>query len=635
MPCSSCKGSELTLRDCTITIVGPLPHPFAVVQMGEPGDHPSAAPARVRIERTLIRGAFNEAIRMSDGRRPHHRPLGHLCRLGAGESRSREGRARMRKVAIFRSTIAASGPILEIAGAVGIAGAKPSHIEACQSTFAHIGGRSPARHDRASRGPGGAGRKGPLVDWSGDDNSFAGLKEWTTSSPPGLLAGLRAMAPSADKNSTDDAPPLPATIGDPWSADARKFTPRATAAPSPRLREKSLESFGRSQRTKLPGAAVTATLSFDAGDPADSHDLGKFVAESLKIPTNKVLVIVRGKGLHTMTPVKMPEGVSLELVFEAIKPGELPLSMVAAEGSNADALFSVRNADLAISGARLLQDGRSPALKSLVSVDHGVLSLERCILTAPKEAEIGNGSLVRFRTDGTRPLIGSNASYATCRLTDCVVISGANALWAEIGRGAVELSNCAIAAGGTAIALRPEDVRRDRFEADLRLDRCTIASEQALVSVGAWPGLAPGPDRPWVVSSQASVFLDTYDRGGSPSPSVLLRSDPAGLSQGVLIWESSGDVFDVAHFTAGGDAPPPSVSRPDVQRQWVDLWGPTHVKDASGPRPGGPGPAARLLRSRLKLGNVEPGDLALDPDYPPGRKALQVGADLGKMGLSR
>ncbi len=35
-----CKGADLVLRDCTITVVGPLSHPFSVVQVGEPGRTP-------------------------------------------------------------------------------------------------------------------------------------------------------------------------------------------------------------------------------------------------------------------------------------------------------------------------------------------------------------------------------------------------------------------------------------------------------------------------------------------------------------------------------------------------------------------------------------------------------------------
>ena len=49
------NGGRLTLRDCTITVVGPVPHPFAAIQLGEP-TAPSAKTPVVRVERTLIRG---------------------------------------------------------------------------------------------------------------------------------------------------------------------------------------------------------------------------------------------------------------------------------------------------------------------------------------------------------------------------------------------------------------------------------------------------------------------------------------------------------------------------------------------------------------------------------------------------
>ena len=44
--------------------------------------------------------------------------------------------------------------------------------------------------------------------------------------------------------------------------------------------------------------------------------------------------------------------------------------------------------------------------------------------------------------------------------------------------------------------------------------------------------------------------------------------------------------------------------------------------------------AADLSGKEIKPGEVSPGDLVLDPTYPPGRRSLDVGADLSRMGVS-
>jgi serine/threonine-protein kinase len=101
----------------------------------------------------------------------------------------------------------------------------------------------------------------------------------------------------------------------------------------------------------------------------------------------------------------------------------------------------------------------------------------------------------------------------------------------------VALENCAIACGGRALALRPQTVRRDLFEADLWLDRCTIASERAFVELGTVGRRQGGPDRPWLVSSRHCAFIDSFARDLRLSP--VLLADPEAMARGVLFWHRS------------------------------------------------------------------------------------------------
>ena len=61
------------------------------------------------------------------------------------------------------------------------------------------------------------------------------------------------------------------------------------------------------------------------------------------------------------------------------------------------------------------------------------------------------------------------------------------------------------------------------------LDRCTLTSERTIVRVGPWPGLAPGPDRPWLITSRNCAFLGLSGR--SPRETLLLRCDAQALCE--------------------------------------------------------------------------------------------------------
>jgi len=115
---------------------------------------------------------------------------------------------------------------------------------------------------------------------------------------------------------------------------------------------------------------------------------------------------------------------------------------------------------------------------------------------------------------------------------------------------------------------------------------------------------------------------------------VLLNGDPESLAHTSYFWQGYNDALDVeSYLTSFALTPAPGRAR-DVVLQWINYWGANHVRMTSGPRLSNQKPTARLL-TRLQPGRVEPSDLILDPDYHPGRPLLDLGADLGKLGVKQ
>ena len=200
-------------------------------------------------------------------------------------------------------------------------------------------------------------------------------------------------------------------------------------------------------------------------------------------------------------------------------------------------------------------------------------------------------------------------------------------------RGLLALSQCAIAAGGTAIELLPAKVARHRFvETDLVLERCTLTSERTIVRMGGWPGMAPGPERPWLITSRNCAFLGS---NRASARRVLLRCDADALSSGTVIWQGSEDAAEVDCVCERGRRAAAALRSRDVQQQWVQFWGRSHMAHIAGPRGQGSPPTVRF-RDRQRSGQaVEPSDLILDTSYHPDRPTLNVGADLSRQRVSR
>ncbi|SIO64887.1 serine/threonine protein kinase [Singulisphaera sp. GP187] len=670
-----CRGGNLTLSRCTVTIQNPYRRPFSLVRTTS-----APRPSRVRIEQSIVRGASFSALTLNGGSVDVVLTRTVVASGGAPLIQTASVELDADRTILFnRSVLSGRGSLLEVGNHSGPGRPRPIVLRALGTTFAQLAGEGTASLMVSAAEE---GRPNEQIRWAGAFNVFAGWHNWMSTAKGRVvklanLSAARNAWPDLEAGNREDftrwripGSPLqlrPAELA-PLAVE-REGSLSRVASPSPYLLEKTFEPFNNPTipRLAIPSRPLPTTKpelptqpSITAATPPESAageassrgerelafnlaaapwngDLGLFLRDQVRKEDRRLRVLVSGNGSPYSTPIQLPVGLSLEIHLDPSRSSELPpVIWSPVKGSSGEALIDVRGGDLVLTNVRLSRDG-SASPKHLIRVDAGHLILNQCWLTAPGTVEQGGGDLIWFRATSTEPrpepssLFQTHADRPMCLLTDTLLMTGGDAIRADVGRGFLSLSNCAMAVGGSAFDLRPAKVARDRFEAGLAIDRCTLTAEESFVSLGRWPGSNPGPDRPWLVTTKDSVFLASYDRSSVATESVLLRAEPDSLARGSYFWQSSNDAFDVTHFTALAGIPPMTPRRPDVHRQWVNLWGANHIRNATGPLwPKGSVLSTQSVRfyDRLQSRNVSPADLELDPTHHPGRPRLNVGADL-------
>ncbi|WP_337177860.1 serine/threonine-protein kinase [Paludisphaera sp.] len=643
-------GGDLTLRDCTVTIYNPLKAPFAFLR----SDGGASRTSRVRLEDCLIRGDVSTLLELGAGRAEVVALRSVLASDGA-IARTLDALPQPRHaLSLVGSALACRGPMIDLAGGPkSDATSQRLAVKAFDTVFGRIGGPGIASLIHSDTPSAALDQQ---LDWTGAGNLFAGWLGFYSTGPDHevrsrALAAFRSTWNGESESSREAPAEWPAT---PWIAEIAPSALRPVAAgweglldgvaePRSYLKSRTLFGFAPPAAPTIAAprgpAETIGELTFDADAPGPwGGDLGAFLRANAAEPDGRLRVRVVGSGARPISPVRLARGSTLEIRVEqpppppVDNPGEPerpPLTFEPAPDATGDALFIADGGWLAITGMRLRVEAPT-AVESLILAEDGSLALRGCELSVPGGMD-RPPVLVSFRAPTTRPRhappdgspLDGPADRPACVLEGCVLATTGDALHAEVGMGVVSLSGSAIGARGDAITLTPSRVARSRFLADLRIDGCTIATGAAAVRVGAWPGEAPGPDRPWLVASSDTAYVDLSER--TPRESVLCRADAEDFAQGRIFWRQDRDAVETWGFAAGGDGPLPNRNR-DVVSQWVDLWGTDHVRDVTGPRPGSSAPSVRLL-GRPRPGRVEPSDLQLDPNHPAFRSRPDLGPD--------
>ena len=620
-----CQGVEVTIRDCTITVVNAEDRRggFALLKLvGGP------RPNRIRFERSLVRGPVETFIQVAGGAAAialdrtvvsgANGPLFQVDPANPGE----------RSLSFSRSVLATRGPLINWGG-------KPAAttLRALGCTFGRVesSGTAPllvARGEPAGNPKGWLDYDGEANHWDG----WQGFGQWGPTPPAAgsLLAGLRQSRPEADRDARESSAAWPVVaIDEGMTADVladlapeSAATLALVAAPRPELLGMTVELFRRLPAPELrddlgsipaAGGRPATDLTFDAG-PAD---LGLFLKEKVTDPGRSYVVRIQGTGSRPMTPVRLPDGASVTILGPAgTGPGVAIPTFVAARGG--PALIELHGGDLTLANLAFAAEGANRP-RHWIRVEDGLLGVRRCSYRdAGGDAAAGAAALaIVARGPGpTPPRPGpfrGPAERPAAQLEDCWIWTGGDAVAAEVARGVVGLKNCLIVAGPAACRLK---AAADRPEADLVLENCSIADDHFGVELEA-PAVPPAPAaRPWLVVSRSSVFPRNWRDGGA-----LLGVDPASFARGALFWQSSNDIYEVARFIApgGAGAAAPGGSA-DVVRQWLDVWGAIHARGDVGPNPRRLDKILHFRdKDRARATRFTPPQLELDPKLHAGQ----------------
>jgi eukaryotic-like serine/threonine-protein kinase len=667
----ACTGVNLTLRNCSITIMNqPAGRAFALLRTESGGSRAT----HVRLERTLVRGPLSRGFDLAGGsvdlvlnQSVILAGPGPLVRVLDGDA------AAERRFYFARSLLAGPGPIIEREGTPDVPTAQRLVVRAEDSVFGRLHGAGIASVIASDEPSSDLTKR---IDWAGDRNLYAGWKGFLASGPDHTVSLADLAAVRSTWNGTDPGShenfipwPQPGNLAETVPTALSPFVPnhesivQEVAQPRAGWIEKTIGGYAMAaipepvgwafepppagaladqvpetaaaSRGSVNAASGAVELTFSTEAQPWQGDLGGFLRDRLGA-ARSARVRVIGSGPHRFTPVRLPRGIRLEIRVEPYSAAEPPSWSPVPEATGS-ALIALEEGALVLSNFVLRHDETS-RLDHLIHVENGDLVLSRCRLTAAAKAADFAGDLILFRAVSTQPRpIGPSLPFLSiqgdrpvCRLVDSVLITGGAALKVELGRGQVALSHCAIASSGTAIMLLPSKVARRRFEADLSLDHCTITSDGSIILLGPWPGRAPGPDRPWLITSRNCAFLAMFDRHARDT--VILRGDADALANGTAFWQVDEDATDLDFLIAAWDRPPPPVRSREIALQWANFWGDAHKGRLIVPR--GPASPPVRFRERLRPGRIDPVDLVLDARYQADRGEHDLGADLSRQGIT-
>ena len=405
-------SGSLTLRDCSVTVMGNGGRRLVLARVGNGPKEVSQAP-RLLLERTWINGGALTAVEITPGAADvvisrcvivsGDAPLVAVNGLAAAESVSR-GRVfsnrsiLMSKQCIFEVATTKTSPPLTIRSLGGTMAWQGGELVAPGSgTLIALVGEAPTSVNTA-------------IDWAGDLNQYVGWNDWLSLKQGGErrvevadLRGAQALWTAQEARSEEDQ----ATIDLAARADLRPADVAAVLAgsksaeatlarvrdPQPYLQARSVGEFKPlpevSKPPEAPPASARELVFSTAGSPWKG-DLGRFLNEQLQgMQTDALFVRVKGQGRHVMSPVVVPEGISVWIEVDPSAQVNDPVVWSApSTATSSEFVLATKRGDLTLRGVRI--DAGAMKAGTLFQVEEGHLVMEDCqLLGQGAQAESG------------------------------------------------------------------------------------------------------------------------------------------------------------------------------------------------------------------------------------------------------
>ena len=358
-----------------------------------------------------------------------------------------------RQLHVQHSVFASRGPFLELTSPVG-SRPTPVTVRALASSFARFRSDEPTSliffHDDVG------GEAKDFVNWQGEQNVLIGWNDWASMGnghtiKVANLAAARTTWPATDALSQEQpgAWPVPPDFTRVLPEQMKTLAPQSLATlvgvvpPSAFIFEKTIEDF---KRPEIPGFVspipnevqpgqpfnpggnpAFAPIPFNpnpagvAPNPADPNapagkvvkelvfdvtakpwlgNLGYYLHDQIKPGDTRVKVRVSGTGRFISMAVRIPDGVSLEIVVEtARQAGGVPPEWITSKTAVGEALIDVKGGDLVLTGVELVRDAGA-RLKALIRTDDAHLVVNHCRLRVDPRlgaAQKNGGNLIVFR----------------------------------------------------------------------------------------------------------------------------------------------------------------------------------------------------------------------------------------------
>lgn len=651
-----CRGTDLTIRRCTFTVLGTHRTRMNLVRLLATKSAGAGKSPRVHLQDCVVRGnsitAFSVETAGAEVLVENCCLVSKSNELFLAKTPDEPPAGSVRNLRIVGSSLLAGGEILR--DRQPSAGAAPLVVTTADSTWVALPSNQrrpmvvvdlPATEDLSRE----------RLTWKAVRSVYAAwpvlLSVQPTGRPAKVLAedeaswqslmhtseGEEVFADDASLAELDERFPLgpyPHFAAGPWSFsdDTRLVTLGYDSTVCLPLSRFWFEAaFGELERLPIDvtmslrdNPATNGTVSLEL-DPRQ-----KSLAQELKKHTTARRIEVRltGTGRVKITPVTLDKQ-SLVLKFAPPPTPEAEPLTLEPSGSG-DALFNIRGGSLQVEAGRFEWSVGQRAPERFAFISDGELALYSCWIAAPlasKGSEVEE--LIHFEA-GPRP---ASQQWSRLLLQSTLLASAAPLVSVEAPMTALLAENCLFITQTDAMRISfGEHPPKDWF-GSVEINKCTISAAGSAFRLLRFPAGANPPAYPLLFAVEDTIFTDAIDlKGGGENRSRIgsvLTFEADVMTKGILAWQGKNNAFDrrLNRLAVPSGKEDIKWNYDNARLDWLRIWGRRHEANAH--------TALLAFDGRLRSDRVTIEGLQLSPNEAANVLASdgkQLGPDLSLFG---